>query len=192
MSLTTTLISPLIHELIQEILKINKLQRNFLSSSLQTLSENDANLFTRYLMYCLNQQRTLEYLARCYDLIAKDTFKQQLYFKRHGKYKYSSYTEVESLVYQNEDYMNMYMHGLAITTFLWPNHVQMKSFFKEKLPKQQTGKYLEIGPGHGFHMMEAMQIAHYDEYLGVDISPTSVVLTQNILSSHYLVVLKTI
>lgn len=174
-----------IDELIQEILRINKLQSNFLADAVQTLSKSDIQLFSQYLNYCLDQQLTLGYLAKCYDLIVKDTFTQQLYFKRHGHYKHSSYAEVESLVYRNADYMSMYMYGLAITTFLWPNHAQMKQFFKEMLPKTQSGRYLEIGPGHGFHMMEAMQHSQYDQFLGIDISPTSVLLTQKILSSHY-------
>lgn len=182
---TKRLSVPLIDELIQEILRINKLQSNFLADSVKALSKSDTQVFTQYLNYCLDQQLTLGYLAECYDLIVKDTFTQQLYFKRHGHYKYSSYAEVESLVYRNEEYMSMYMYGLAITTFLWPNHAQMKHFFKEMLPKTQSGRYLEIGPGHGFHMMEAMQSSQYDQFLGVDISPTSVFLTQKILSSRY-------
>lgn len=185
MQSTKRVSTPLIDELTQEILRINKLQSNFLSDSVQNLSKSNIQLFTQYLNYCLDQQLTLGYLAECYDLIVKDTFTQQLYFKRHGHYKYSSYAEVESLVYRNEAYMSMYMYGLAITTFLWPNHAQMKHFFKEMLPKTQAGQYLEIGPGHGFHMMEAMQSSQYDQFLGIDISPTSVLLTQNILASHY-------
>jgi 2-polyprenyl-3-methyl-5-hydroxy-6-metoxy-1,4-benzoquinol methylase len=174
-----------IDALVQEILKINKLQKNFLESAVSKISANDSRLFKKYLKYCSEQDLTLEYLARCYDLIVQDTFNNQLYFKRHGKYKNSSYAEVESLVYRNNDYMSMYMYGLAITAFLWVNHTQMKHFFNEGLPKNQSGKYLEIGPGHGFHMMEAMRASQYTSFLGVDISPTSVALTHSILSSNY-------
>jgi hypothetical protein len=185
MILTKSFPFSLIDHLIQEILKINKIQKKFLENSTQALTEDDTRLFTQYIKYCLDQDLTLEYLAKCYDLIVQDTFIHQLYFKRYGKYKHSSYAEVESLVYRNKDYMSMYMYGLAITTFLWLNHSQMKLFFKEELPKNKPGKYLEIGPGHGFHMMEAMQVSQYDQFLGIDISPTSVAITQEILSSHY-------
>jgi 2-polyprenyl-3-methyl-5-hydroxy-6-metoxy-1,4-benzoquinol methylase len=185
MNSTMTIDLSLAHELVREILNINKLQRNFLEGSINALSHDDARLFIQYLKYCLDQDLTLEYLAKCYDLIVQDTFTHQLYFKRHKKYKHSSYAEVASLVYRNDDYMSMYMYGLAITAFLWANHAQMKHFFNDGLPKGKSGKYLEIGPGHGFHMMEAMQFSQYDEFLGVDISPTSVALTRNILSSNY-------
>jgi 2-polyprenyl-3-methyl-5-hydroxy-6-metoxy-1,4-benzoquinol methylase len=182
MNITT---SNIIGSLVEEIVLINSIQKNFLADSIESLSEENANLLKKYLEYCIEEGRTLKYLAQCYDLIVKDTFTNQLYFKRHKKYKYSSYAEVESLVYGNNDYMSMYMYGLAITAFLWKNHAEMKVFFKENLPKDQHGKYLEIGPGHGFHMMEAMQISKYDSFLGIDISPTSVALTQNILGSKH-------
>lgn len=176
----------LVNELVQEILVINKLQKNFLEHSIASLSIEEIEQLNTYLQYCLNEEEvTLEYLSQCYDLIVKDTLTNQFYFKRHKRYKHSSYREVESLVYRNSEYMRMYMYGLAITAFLWGNHAQMKAFFKESLPKKQTGAYLEIGPGHGFYMMEAMQLSQYTSFLGVDISPTSVALTQSILSSRY-------
>ncbi len=182
----STVISNLINTLILEIVAINTIQKKFLATSLQSLSEEDSILFDIYLKYCVEEKgKTLTYLAQCYDLIVKDTFSNQLYFKRHQRYKHSSYKEVESLVYRNDSYMSMYMYGLAISAFLWKNHTEMKSFFKDNLPKEQRGKYLEIGPGHGFHMMEAMQLSQYDYFLGIDISPTSVALTNSILSSQY-------
>jgi 2-polyprenyl-3-methyl-5-hydroxy-6-metoxy-1,4-benzoquinol methylase len=175
----------IIDELVQEILKVNGLQKNFLTGSAASLSVENTQLFGTYLQYCLEGGQDLEYLACCYNLIVQDTFNNQLYFKRHQKYKYSSYSEVESLVYRNNDYMSMYMYGLAITAFLWKNHAEMKVFFTDNLPADQSGKYLEIGPGHGFHMMEAMQACKYDRFLGVDISPTSVALTKSILGSKH-------
>ena len=38
-------------------------------------------------------------------------------------------------VYHDRDYMDRYMYGLAITNFLWPNHVAMARFLRESLPK---------------------------------------------------------
>jgi 2-polyprenyl-3-methyl-5-hydroxy-6-metoxy-1,4-benzoquinol methylase len=175
----------IIYQLVQEILKINNFQKNFLQGAVEELSDSDVKFSIQYLQYCLAQGLSLEYLAQCYDLIVQDTFTHQLYFKRHGKYKYSSYPEVSTLVYANDEYMSKYMYGLAISGFLWANHAQMKHFFNERLPKDQSGKYLEIGPGHGFHMMEAMRYSQYEQFLGIDISPTSVALTRNILSSGY-------
>jgi 2-polyprenyl-3-methyl-5-hydroxy-6-metoxy-1,4-benzoquinol methylase len=177
--------STLIDDLITEIISINPLQENFLKGALSELSLDDYHLFNTYLTHCLAEGKTIDYLALCYDLIVKDTFANQLYFKRHNKYKHSSYVEVESLVYRNDDYMSMYMYGLAISTFLWKNHLAIKTFFKHHLPIDRKGHYLEIGPGHGFYMMEAMQSSQYDDFLGVDISPSSVALTSSILQSGH-------
>jgi 2-polyprenyl-3-methyl-5-hydroxy-6-metoxy-1,4-benzoquinol methylase len=73
------------------------------------------------------------------------------------------------------------MTGLALTNFLWPNHIAMRKFFRNKLPRDISGSYLEIGPGHGFYMMMAMRDTSYSHFLGIDISPASVDLTNRIL-----------
>jgi 2-polyprenyl-3-methyl-5-hydroxy-6-metoxy-1,4-benzoquinol methylase len=171
--------------LIDAILQTNALQKNFLQSSIESLKPTDAALLESYLQYCLDEGKGIDYLAECYNLIVQDTFNSQLYFKRHKKYKFSSYQEVAGLVYDNDQYMSMYMYGLAITAFLWKNHADMKSFFKKSLPLDKTGTYLEIGPGHGFYMMEAMKLSQYNRFLGVDISATSVALTRSILGSKH-------
>jgi tRNA G46 methylase TrmB len=55
----------------------------------------------------------------------------------------------------------------------------------------RDSKYLEIGPGHGEYFVTAMQQTNFSEYVAVDISKTSVELTQNfILHSKKNVVIK--
>ncbi|MCE0556219.1 class I SAM-dependent methyltransferase [Motilimonas sp. E26] len=169
-------------QLLTEIGRINPLQTQFLDRSLSVLSAQERTTFLQYLNYCLAQDITVEHLAKSYDLIVKDTFREQVYFRRHGQYRHQSYQEVANSVYHHPEYMNQYMHGLALSTFLWPNHLAMYRFFIETLPKQRTGRYLEVGPGHGFYFMKAMQCSQYNFYQGVDISATSVEMTQRILS----------
>jgi 2-polyprenyl-3-methyl-5-hydroxy-6-metoxy-1,4-benzoquinol methylase len=79
--------------------------------------------------------------------------------------------------------MTKYMHGLALTSFLWPNHTRMRRYFEEKLPRGRSGLYLEIGPGHGFYFMTAMRGTRFSPFFGIDISPTSVELTRRLLES---------
>lgn len=170
--------------LISEIVLINKFQIKFIESSLATWSEMDYARLEKYLKYCTDSGITLRYLASSYDLIVKDTLSHQIYFKRNKRYKYSTYKEVASIVYHNHDYMSMYMHGLALTSFFWPNHRRMMKYFSETIPKNNEGRYIEIGPGHGFHMIEAMRLTKYNYFLGVDISATSVKMTKAILKAH--------
>jgi 2-polyprenyl-3-methyl-5-hydroxy-6-metoxy-1,4-benzoquinol methylase len=77
--------------------------------------------------------------------------------------------------------MGRYMHGLALTQYLWPNHLQLYRFAVETLPKHRTGRYLEVGPGHGLFMIAAMRLSSYDEFVGVDLSETSIELTRAVL-----------
>lgn len=169
--------------LISRIFQLNKLQKKFLEHSMHLLSDDDRETFDVYLKYCLNNGLSFEFLAEAYDLFVKDALKEQIFFKKHNRYRFSTCREVTSLLHQNNEYMNKYMYGLALTSFLWPNHLQVFKFFREKLPKDTKGKYLDIGPGHGLFMMEAMRLSSYTNYLGIDIHPMSVEITQKFLNS---------
>ena len=174
-----------IAKLISSVVHLNKLQNKFLEHSISLLSDQDLEMLDAYLKYCLDNGLSFEFLAEAYDLFSKDTLKEQVFFIKHKRYRYSTYKEVASHVYQNNEYMSKYMYGLALTSFLWPNHLQVFKFFRDKLPKDFKGNYLDIGPGHGLFMMEAMKLSSYINFWGIDISPASVEITQKILSSGY-------
>jgi 2-polyprenyl-3-methyl-5-hydroxy-6-metoxy-1,4-benzoquinol methylase len=171
--------------LIPEILRLNPMQADFLTSAVSSLEEGERRDLESYLEYARSLGLRLEYLAACYDVIVKDTLAQQIYFRRHGRYRHSSYADVAGDVYRNPEYMAMYMHGLAITAYLWPNHRAMRRWFDGRFPEKRSGDYLEIGPGHGFYFMEAIRRGGYSRYLGVDISETSVDMTRRILDSGF-------
>ena len=175
----------LIQELIKEIKTLNQLQSSFLDESIQTADQNDIDTFNAYLGYCMDKGVSIGFLADSYDLIVKDTFKEQVFFQRHKRYRHSSYSDVANSVYQSEEYMTKYMYGLVLTAFLWPNHRAMHHFFLEEIVQNPTGQYLEIGPGHGFYFIQSMKNGSFSSYRGVDISPTSVAMTKDIIQSKY-------
>ena len=170
-------------QLIGAIVAANPLQAQFIEESLSGLSAGEASLLDAYLSFCSDCGISCPYLAECYDTIVRDTVTEQLFFRRHGTYRYSKYAEVAQSVYQNPEYMKRYMYGLAITTYLWPNHRTIHRFFSTELPRRRGGRYLEIGPGHGVYFMTAMRDGAFEHYSGVDISPTSVELTRSLLAS---------
>lgn len=175
--------SHLVDELTGEILRINPLQRNFIVESLQDVREDELGDFDAYIGYAESLGIGMEYLAECYDLIVKDTLREQMFFQRHGRYRFSTFDEVANSVYFNEEYMRKYMHGLAITAYLWPNHRALHRFFLATIPHDMEGRYLEVGPGHGVFMMCAMRQSAYSSFEGIDISPTSVEMTRALLGS---------
>jgi 2-polyprenyl-3-methyl-5-hydroxy-6-metoxy-1,4-benzoquinol methylase len=126
----------------------------------------------------------LEFLADSYNLIVNDTLKEQLYFQRNKKYRYSTFDEVSDIVYFNDEYMKKYMYGLAITSYFWKQHKKINNFFDDVLPLDKEGIFLEIGPGHGNLMAKAMSRSSYNSFLGVDISPTSIELTEQLLKAN--------
>ena len=74
------------------------------------------------------------------------------------------------------------MYGLALTAFFWPNHVEIARFFERTLRTGKGGRYLEVGPGHGYFMAIAAERGGFDEMLGIDISAASVAQTRDLLA----------
>jgi len=167
------------------IAKIDKLQKSFLQSAVENLSDEDIAMLDGYILHCIEKGTNFSDLAESYKLICKDTLREQIFFQRHGQYRHSKYEDVASDVYHNDDYMAKYMHGLALTAFLWPNHLKMKDFFLQTFPRDKTGRYLEIGPGHGLFFMNAMRHGAFDTFEGVDISRKSIEMTETLLRNEF-------
>lgn len=163
----------------------NPLQRPFLQTALRGLQVEEHDELQMYLAYCVSRGVSIEFLAESYNTIVRDTLKEQLYFQRYGRYRHSTYAGVADAVYQNDGYMKRYMYGLALTSFLWPNHREIHRFFVQCLPQDKDGAYLEIGPGHGVFFLTAMRRSKYRNFTGVDISQTSVEQTRALISSGF-------
>ena len=139
-----------------------------------------------YIRYCLEQGETMDSLADAYLGLVEITNGEQMYFAREGHYRYSTVAEVVDKVYQNPEYMKLYMRGLALTAFLWPQHQRIWSFFNEHLPRGCSGRdYLEIGPGHGMFFLQALKYGGFDSCVGVDLSSTSIAVTRSLIQSGH-------
>ena len=177
-------LSASIQALADAIVSQNPVHAEFLTNSLAGLSDETLASLQEYVEYCTSRGKNIAYLADCYNTIVNDTRDEQFFFMKNARYRYSRYADVADKVYFDPEYMNKYMYGLALTAFLWPNHAQMFRFFVEAFPKGRRGAYLEVGPGHGYYLMKAAELGNFDELIGIDISPTSVAMTRDIL--HYL------
>lgn len=159
----------------------NPMHTSFMKQSLRSMREDTHAELTAYLNYCLSAGLTLEYLSSCYNTIVNDTKMEQMFFNENKRYRWSRFDELAHTVYFDDAYMRKYMYGLAITAFLWPNHVALHDFFIRTFPREQTGTYLEIGPGHGYYFMQSARLGNFDRLLGLDISASSVALTRDII-----------
>jgi 2-polyprenyl-3-methyl-5-hydroxy-6-metoxy-1,4-benzoquinol methylase len=171
------------NEFIAAVVASNPIQGNYIGGCYDSLAGQEKESFTAYLEFLTRRGLPLSYLLECYNTIVEDIKREQIYFLRNKKYRYSTYAEVCDSVYLNDGYMERYMYGLGITSFLWSNHVELNRFFAAHLPRQSRGRYLEVGPGHGLHFLTAMRLCSYDAYHAVDISPKSAALTKDLVGS---------
>jgi len=157
------------------------MHRKFVDRSLAALTPEELDRFEQYLAFCVSSCADIPYIVESYLTVVQDTVAEQMFFFQHGRYRHSTYSEVADFVYNNSDYMNRYMYGLVVTAFLWANHVKMARFFAERLPRDRSGSYLEIGPGHGYYMMTAVARSEYDHFVGVDVSQASIEQTRALI-----------
>ena len=113
-----------IHAIVEAILEKNPLHRDFMRAALDNIRAEELEHLAKYLAFCQGRGLSDAYLADCYLTIVRDTIREQIYFQRHKKYRYSTFAEVAQSVYFDPEYMSRYMYGLALTSFLWSNHLR--------------------------------------------------------------------
>lgn len=180
-AVTKKSLPPLVERLINDILDKNPLHQKIVTVSLENMTDQEIDNLQKYLSFCGEQGQEVEFLADCYLMMVMDVLKEQIYFQKHKKYRYSTLDEVAGGVYHDPDYMTKYMYGVAISCFMWPNHLEMLRFFKKTVPKDKKGIYMEVGPGHGLYFMSAMAQTKFDKFMGIDISETSIGQTKKIV-----------
>lgn len=173
-----------IEQLLTRVLEENPLHQNFILNAMKNMAIEEIEQLDGYLTYCRQRSLTIDYLAKSYLTTVEDTFREQIYFLKYREYRYKSFADVADSVYHNDEYMHRYMHGLALTSFLWPNHLGMARLFRESLPRNRRGSYLEVGPGHGYYFVTAIRESHFDKFVGIDISGASIEQTRDIVDYY--------
>jgi hypothetical protein len=173
--------------IVDEVLRRNRMHRRFLNRAIQGLTDTEHEDVARYVQFMLQEGLTHEQLATAYLTIVGDTFREELFFRENGHYRFSTFAQAQSAVYDNPVYMRDYMIGLALSSFWWANHTALRRFFDAQMPhlKTRSGLYREVGPGHGMYFLESMRQCSFDIYEGIDISPTSIGLTRRIVESEF-------
>lgn len=116
----------------------------------------------------------MDYIVDAYLFINNMVYEETYYFMVNGKYRNSTFKEVDAIVYNCKEYMEKHMIGLTISDYMWTNHIKMIRYFVNNLEMFQGDKYLEIGPGFGQYLIKAVLKGQFKEYFACDISPTSV------------------
>lgn len=149
----------------------------------------DFELFLEeYIGYLNKNSLTIEYGIDAYLKMVSDMFKSQIKFMRTGKYPVTNTTEAIDNVYNDKTEMLSYMIGLALSQYLWSTHYEMFNHLKEELRKnaKEIKTYLEIGPGHGLFLKNAIDILDEDTNMtAIDISPISLEVSKSIIEYFY-------
>lgn len=163
----------LTQQLVNKISEKDELQRKYLMN--WKISASERNEFNSILHFFMEEfQYNMDYIADTYCFINQMVREETYYFIHHGKYRNSIFAEVNRLVYDNPEYMEKYMMGLAVSDYIWINHIKMLRYFEENLDRFEGTRYLEIGPGYGQYLIRALLGGKFEKYCACDISKTSV------------------
>jgi 2-polyprenyl-3-methyl-5-hydroxy-6-metoxy-1,4-benzoquinol methylase len=163
----------IVDEFIACVSKKSELQKKYLKQWNVTVEErNELNIVLNFFLE--ECECDIDYMAEAYLFINNMVLEETYYFVVHGKYRYSTFEEVNSIVYDSQKYMEKYMMGLAISDYIWVNHIKMLRYFSDNYSKFCGENYLEIGPGYGQYLVRALLNCKFNKYVACDISKTSV------------------
>lgn len=176
-------------DLVERIYAKSPLQKKRLSAYLAGRSPvffQEADEFAdQYGEFLASRGISIDYAVDAYLKMCGNMLRCQVDFMRTRRYPVESSDHANQAVYSSESEMLSYMVGLGISQFLWSTHYEIFSFFSAAFHERsgQIANYLEIGPGHGLFLEKALALgANLKEAVAVDISPTSLGLTQAIIT----------
>ena len=178
--------------IIEEIGNKSPLQKKKLSKYLTTRDYefySEANKFVaEYSGYLSSQNIPMEYAVDSYIKMCNDMVKSQIFFLKTGKYPMEDADLVYETVYSNENEMKPLMIALALSQFLWSTHYDMYSSFSRciKENKSAISSYLEVGPGHGLFLKNAIEILNSKvKFTVIDISDIAMNITKSIIKYFF-------
>lgn len=117
--------------------------------------------------------RGLDHAIEAFAITSIEFLRLQARFRMTGRYALATAASLQEELYGDAEEMGgYYLDGLAMTYALWPNHAHLLSFLRDEfvplLP--ESGKVLEIGPGHGLLGHTVLRHRPGLAYVGLDIS----------------------
>lgn len=125
-------------------------------------------------------------LSESYARMCSELMKSQLKYEMSGRYEAQHFESVDTSVYQDTDRMQTYMLGLACSQFAWRHHFEIWQFYTDEfLPLLgNSGRALEIAPGHGLFGLTLVGEKPAIRLTGVDIAPASVEISRRIAETE--------
>ena len=113
---------------------------------------------------------------------------EELFFRRHGRYRATSFEDVFTDIYGAPQTMKLYMDGLLLSQVFWRNHADVLCFYKKYINSLPGGtSHLEVGPGHGLLLAHAALNNNCSDITAWDISSASLSATRKCLDEMKIV-----
>lgn len=170
--------------LANKVLSIWPEHKGFLDKATKTLSDDEtrviddlAELITRI------AGDHLDCMAEDYRWTCEQLVEEELHFRRTGSYRRTKFQNVLDEVYNNPGFMGRYINGLLMSQALWANHARAFYLYVTAFLPKNVADYdhLEIGPGHGLWLYQAINDNRCKSVSGWDVSQTSIAKTAAIL-----------
>jgi 2-polyprenyl-3-methyl-5-hydroxy-6-metoxy-1,4-benzoquinol methylase len=181
---------PLLNRIVTRQLELWPQHSEYLSKSFQDRPEDVLAVCEKA---CSLMLRLADRLSTGLDGLCEDyrylcteiVLPEELFFRRHNRYRLSSFEDANRECYSNTQMMNRYMNGLLLSYVLWDNHSRavahyVKSYIST-LPDRSD--HLEIGPGHGLLLYFAASDPRVGSVSAWDIAPASITNTKAALEA---------
>lgn len=112
---------------------------------------------------------------RDYRWLSDIVLEEEIFFRRHGRYRLTRFADAVEQVYANAPYMARYMNGLLASQLWWRNHSEVMRYFRDAFIAGHApgASHLEVGPGHGLLLAIAATAPGHGPCEGWDISDAS-------------------
>lgn len=150
--------------LLQRISAGNPFQQKYIAR-VEKKQSVDETMLSCLLDFWDSKGMSVQTMADAYLEFVLDAMEEQIYFKKYHKYKNRKYSDICSEKYSNPQYMEKYLAALEISDCLWENHLQIRSWYSQRLQKIGNCElFVEIGCGGGLNLIPAFdqfQNMHY-------------------------------
>jgi 2-polyprenyl-3-methyl-5-hydroxy-6-metoxy-1,4-benzoquinol methylase len=167
-----------LHECLTRQLEVTPDHATFLLKRFAQVEPLEAILLERlaWAIFDLADGRLLQYCLD-YDWLTGTVLEEELFFRRHGRYRLETLAEAIAEFYSRPALMTRYMNGLLMSQLWWANHTRALVCYEEDFLAGAAGRCLEIGPGHGLLMQLAAR-SGFESVEALDISEASLSLTR--------------
>lgn len=127
----------------------------------------------------------LEQYLSDYKFMCDEFLEDELYFRRNGNYRLSTFKEAYDAYYNDDAYMSRYVRGILISQMIWDPHAKAFEHFHQVFLKglPDNAKYLEVGPGHGLFLYFASQAPNVADITAWDVSKSSIAATTKAINA---------